>query len=159
MIIKAPNPVLLNTELSTIIFLAGSIENGAAENWQEEVTEVLQKRWSRSNYQDVILNPRRDDWNPQLKQSIYEPEFERQVKWELNGLEMANIVIFYFASNTKSPITLMELGLVSALKNKSVWVYCAPDFWRRGNIEVMCEKYGHVFFTDKKEFMSYLIES
>ncbi len=159
MIIKAPNPVLLSNELCTITFLAGSIEMGQAENWQEEVTEALLERWKSPDYEDIILNPRRDDWDSSWTQSIYNDQFKKQVDWELSGLEKSARIIFYFAKGTKSPISLMELGLVSTLKNKSVIVYCDPDFWRRGNIEIMCERYGNIFFTDKEKFLSYLRKS
>jgi len=44
-IIKAPNEYREdNTQATTLkVFLAGSIEMGAAENWQDKITEVLQE--------------------------------------------------------------------------------------------------------------------
>ncbi|MBX4206082.1 nucleoside 2-deoxyribosyltransferase domain-containing protein, partial [Candidatus Microgenomates bacterium] len=100
-----------------------------------------------------------DDWDNSWTQSIYTDQFKKQVDWELSGLEKADTVIFYFAKNTKSPITLMELGLICGLANKkekNIVVYCDPDFWRRGNIEIMCERYSLAFYTDKAEFLSYV---
>lgn len=40
------------------VFLAGSIEMGAAEDWQDKLTKLL----NHPNI-DYILNPRRDDWD------------------------------------------------------------------------------------------------
>lgn len=147
-VIQAPSH-LLREDNNTLIFLAGSIEMGQAENWQKELIEVLNKPYN------TILNPRRDDWDSTWVQSIDNDQFKKQVDWELNYLEKADLVIFYFAKNTKSPITLLELGLISGLNKKAI-IYCDPDFWRRGNIEIISEKYNHLFFIDKKQFIDYL---
>lgn len=149
-VIVAPQPLLFKDAYSIKVFLAGSIENGTAENWQQEVMQLL------NNDKIYILNPRRSDWNKDWKQSIDNRDFKIQVDWELNGLEKADTVIFYFAGDTKSPISLMELGLISGRQKCDAIIYCHPDFWRRGNIEVMCERYNHILFTDKEEFLNYI---
>src|SRR5262249_13162647 len=40
----------------------------------------------------------------------------------------------------KSPITLLELGLFA--RSGKLVVCCPVGFWRRGNIEVVCARYG-----------------
>lgn len=127
---QSPNrikPGLIN------IFLGGSIEMGNAIEWQKEVIKSL------SNLPVQFLNPRRDDWDSKWTQSIDNPEFKKQVIWELNSLELSDIIIFYIDPNTKSPVTLMELGL-HAKTNKCI-VFCPDGFWRKGNIDVLCEFY------------------
>lgn len=64
-IIKAPNE--LQDGLS--VFLAGSIEMGSAENWQARVEREL------ADYDVLIFNPRRDDWDSSWVQSINNPRF------------------------------------------------------------------------------------
>ena len=59
----------------------------------------------------TILNPRRDDWDNSWTQSINNPQFREQVEWELEAMEKADIIAMYFDKSTKSPITLLELGL------------------------------------------------
>jgi len=45
----------------------------------------------------------------------------------------------YFDKNTKSPITLLELGLFA---RSGKLVVCCPDgFWRKGNVAIVCERY------------------
>lgn len=40
---------------------------------------------------------------------------------------------------TMSPISMMEFGLYA--QSKKLVVYCPNGFWRKGNIDVMCEYY------------------
>lgn len=62
------------------VFLAGSIEQGTAVEWQRSVIDALCDR------DCVVFNPRRASWNRELRQSITEPEFAEQVRWELDAL-------------------------------------------------------------------------
>lgn len=126
---------------NTTVFLAGSIEMGAAEKWQDRVVAAV------SSYEDlIVLNPRRDDWDFSWKQSIDNVEFLNQVSWELRGIENADIVFFYFQPGTMSPISLLELGLVAGLAREredkpSVIVVCPPGFHRKGNVDVTCSHF------------------
>ena len=128
--IKAPNKIPRD---KSTVFLAGSIEMGVAENWQDKVINSL------SDLDIVFLNPRRDDWDSTWVQSIDNPQFNEQVSWELDGLQVADLVIFYFDPNTKSPITLMELGLIAQTVKNTV-VCCPEGFWRKGNVDILCNR-------------------
>ena len=55
------------------VFLAGSIEMGAAEDWQRLAEETL------ADCEVTIFNPRRDDWDSSWEQRIHNPEFNHQV--------------------------------------------------------------------------------
>jgi hypothetical protein len=132
-VLKPPAPIRLDGRTPSV-FLAGSIEMGAAEDWQAEVTRALQ------DLEVIILNPRRDEWDASWVQSITNPQFREQVEWELTGLERATVVAMYFAPATKAPVTLLELGL-SARGGRLV-VCCPEGYWRRGNVEVVCARYG-----------------
>lgn len=46
----------------------------------------------------------------------------------------------FFANNTKSPISLLELGLFAHSGKMKVVV--EKGFWRKGNIDIVCERYG-----------------
>jgi hypothetical protein len=130
-VIKAPNPI--GKDERNMIFLAGSIEMGAAINWQEQITAVLEGK-------DItILNPRRDDWDSSWVQDIHNPQFREQVEWELDALNMADFIIMYFDPATKSPISLLELGLHA--RNPALVVCCPVGFWRKGNVDIVCKKY------------------
>jgi hypothetical protein len=121
-----------NTNIGDV-FLGGSIEMGLAEPWQERLVNEFKDTDLR------FLNPRRDDWDSSWVQEASNPEFSQQVNWELDALEYSDLIVFYFDPNTKSPITLMELGLVAGCGNVIV---CCPDgFWRKGNVEIVCQRY------------------
>lgn len=114
------------------LFLAGSIEMGAAEKWQDEVAEML-------SIGCTVLNPRRDNWDTSWVQSLESPQFVEQVEWELEAQGKADIILMYFSPGTKSPITLMELGLFA---HRNLVVCCPEGFWRKGNVDVVCKRYG-----------------
>lgn len=116
------------------IFLAGSIEMGSAPNWQGELIATLADR------EITILDPRRDEWDASWRQSIDEPKFREQVEWELDGLDRADVIAMWFVPETRSPITLLELGLHA--RGGKLVIGCPDGFWRRGNIEVVCARYG-----------------
>lgn len=119
------------------IFLAGSIDQGAAEDWQALVTEGL------LDFDLDIYNPRRDDWDWTWEQSIHNPKFKQQVTWELDHLERADVVCLYFDKNGKAPISLLEFGLF----HKKMIVCCPEGFWRKGNVDIVCERY-HIPLVD-----------
>jgi hypothetical protein len=122
------------------IFMGGVIDNGAAEPWAERVVDAL------ADYNVLLLNPRRDDWDSSWSQTMDNEEFVQQVEWELQGQENADINLYVFgtdekeAKKSKAPITLMELGL-SAQRNKTV-VCCPESYFRSGNVYVVCRRYN-----------------
>lgn len=135
-VVKAPGNVSFSELcVSTSIFLAGSIDMGAATNWQQEFEKQFQIYDSL-----ILLNPRRDDWNSSWIQDIANEKFREQVEWELGFINDADLVIFYFDPNGPAPITLMELGLRAAQKAPCI-VCCPPGYWRRGNVQVLCKNY------------------
>jgi hypothetical protein len=136
-VLTSPQSVMIDQEV--VIFLAGSIELGAAKEWQQQAIELfdlLIPSAQKSRY--CILNPRRKDWDTSWKQISDDPQFNQQVKWELSSLQKATHVIVYFDPATKSPISMLELG---AFHNKAI-VVCPDGFWRKGNIDIFCEVFN-----------------
>ena len=72
--------------------------------------------------------------------SINDTYFLGQVEWELNALEIANYIFFHFEPNTISPITLLEFGLYA--RDTKTIVHCPDGFWRKGNIDIVSNRYG-----------------
>jgi len=129
--IKAPNKI---DDAGHTIFLAGSIEMGKAEKWQDKVVRLLKD-------EDVIIfNPRRDDWDSSWKQGIKNKQFREQVEWELRAQEHADKILMYFDPATKSPISLLEFGLFA--RTGKLIVVCPNGFWKKGNVDIVCERYG-----------------
>jgi hypothetical protein len=46
----------------------------------------------------------------------------------------------YFDPNTKSPISLLELGLFA--KSGKMIVCCPNGFWRKGNVDIVAQRHG-----------------
>ncbi len=131
--IKAP---LREFTTKESVFLAGSIEMGAAEQWQSRVATAL------ADKDIAVYNPRRDDWDSSWVQHIDNPQFNAQVTWEIEFIEYVNTVFFYFSPGTQSPITLMELGYCLGLPCTELIIVCPDEFWRSGNINILCKRCG-----------------
>jgi hypothetical protein len=58
----------------------------------------------------------------------------------------------YFVPGTISPISLMELGLFA---NKCV-VYCPEGFERKGNVDIVCQRYNIPVYEDENEYFEFL---
>lgn len=157
-IIKAPDnlPEEYPRPKTLKVFLAGSIEMGTAENWQNKVTSVLQNMDAHRDWKPeiTVLNPRRDDWDSSWVQSIENTEFCKQVDWELSALEAADVIVLWFDPATKSPISLLELGLYA--RYPGLIVYCPEGFWRKGNVDIVCTRYGVPHYESETEFFNAL---
>ena len=140
------------------IFIGGSIELGFAKPWQQELTSKL----SEYNFDIRILNPRRDDFDATQEQSINNPYFKEQVTWELDGLDRADLIVMYLQPDTLSPISMMEIGIyINTLDWNKQMVICCPDgFWRKGNIEVLVDRYPYhcTLLSSYQELENFVIE-
>lgn len=130
-VIKPRSNVQPNEDLPNL-FLAGSIEMGKAEEWQNRVCEEL------SDFANVY-NPRRDDWDSSWTDD--NPELTWQIKWEQYNLITCEYTLFYFSPGTLSPITLLELGQELERK-KFVLVVCPDGYERQKNVEITCAIHG-----------------
>jgi len=137
---------------ATVVFLAGSIEMGNATDWQAALTIALTARLADRAGHIVMLNPRRDAWDASWRQTIDEPRFREQVEWELDGLERADVIAMWFAAETRAPITLLELGLHA--RGGKLVVGCPEGFWRKGNVEVVCARFGVTLAGDWDAFVA-----
>lgn len=128
------------------VFLAGTIDNGDSENWQDMLIENL-LFYNMDEYDDrdldedfslgdlIIYNPRRENWDKNSNQE----EIEKQIVWEQEHLEDADIIIMNILPNSKSPISLLELGLYG--QTGKMIVFCSNDFYRYTNVKLTCERY------------------
>lgn len=147
-IYKAPEEIPLQNDVKTI-FLAGSIEMDKAVNWQKHCEELLEDDY-------VIFNPRRNEWDSSWSQTIENNNFTEQVNWELNALEKADIIIMYFANNTMSPISLLEFGLYA--QSNKMKVVVEENFWRKGNIDIVCKRYKVEQFKTLEQLIESLLK-
>lgn len=133
-IIRSPDPLpfFYTSTDAPLLFLAGSIEQGTADEWQAETISELSDQYV------TILDPRRDNWDTTISDDL--DRLREQVTWELTGLQEADCVLMHFDPKTKSPISLLELGLLIG-SDTTVFVSCSPEFYRYGNVKITCEMY------------------
>ncbi len=113
------------------VFLAGTIDNGDSLNWQDKVIIEL----INLGIECEVYNPRREHWNPNPTKE----EMEKQIKWEQDHLDKADLIIMVFSDESQSPISLLELGLYA--ESVKLLVFCTDKFWRYNNVHLTCEKY------------------
>lgn len=146
-----PQNIATRDVLKPSIFLGGTIDMGNSVDWQEYTTElIIKNKGDKYN----IFNPRRKDWDSSWEQKFENPQFYQQVNWELNALEQADIILLYFVSGSQSPITLLELGL--NIPTGKVCVICEDGFWRKGNVEIVCNRYDVPLFKNIEEWVKTL---
>lgn len=150
-VIKPPELTFRNIFDQTYkVFLAGSIEMGKAVDWQLNVENYIN---SNSDQDLILYNPRRDDWDSSWEQEYTNPHFAQQVSWELKALKDSDFIIMYFDPSTKSPITLLELGLYA--NSGKIAVSCPKGYWKRGNVQMVCSEYNIPFFETLDELCEY----
>ena len=134
------------------IFLAGTIDNGDSKNWQAEVIYGLIKEYAK--YDLTIYNPRRDRWN----KIASEEELMYQINWEQDKLNQSNIIVMVLLDDSKSPVSLMELG--EFCQSEKLVVFCTESFYRYANVLNLCNRCWIPFHntTDTSEIIEQLKE-
>lgn len=151
-IFTPPNRITISdNRLIKKVFLAGTIDMGNSENWQEKFIQKLKEQTENGFFQKSyhIYNPRREDWDEKWVQTFENPQFFQQVTWELDAMEKADYIIMNFLPDSKSPITLMELGLFA--KSGKLYVICPDEFYRSGNVQIVCNKYNIPLYKSIEE--------
>jgi hypothetical protein len=146
------------------IFLAGSIEMGTCYDWQSDVIKKLTiprnhvgfgaKNEEEGELKFNIFNPRREDWEGSWEQKFDNPNFYQQVEWEITAMDRAHYILMYFDPTTKSPITLLELGLHA--QSQKLLVCCPEGFWRRGNVEIVCYAYNIPMYKSIDDMIEFI---
>jgi hypothetical protein len=73
-----------------------------------------------------------------------------QVNWELEHLEESDMIIMYILGSSKSPISLLEMGLHA--RSGKMYVICEEDFYRFDNVRITCSFYDIPLFTSLDDF-------
>ena len=116
----------------TTVFLAGTIDMGRSADWQSQADSLFSELPDGAF---MLFNPRQADWDASRP-----GEMDYQVNWELDHLEKADWIIMNILPDSRSPITLLELGLHA--RGGRLLVICPPEFYRYDNVRITCAKYG-----------------
>ena len=129
----------------TKIFLAGTIDMGNSRDWQGELLE----HFSDKDGKYLLFNPRQENWN-----GGKDGEMDYQVNWELRHLEEADIIIMYIIGTSKSPVTLLEMGLHA--RSRKLIVACEKDYYRYDNVRITCGFYGIPLYNSLDQLLEVL---
>ena len=144
-IVEAPNSLKPYLSSSIIkVYITGSISlDKSKKNWIEIFIDRLAK--SLKNRDIFIFHPIRKDWKSDWGKDRNDSQFWEQITWELEAQELADIVVMHFEPDALAPITLMEFGLNArpkAIGYSRLIVHCPKEFWKKGNVDIVCAKYG-----------------
>ncbi|CAP86471.1 hypothetical protein EN45_051570 [Penicillium chrysogenum] len=123
------------------IFLAGTTSKVDNYDWRERLSTAL------SDMSVTVYNPYRPDWDSSWREEIDFVPYREQVEWELEKQEKADIVVIYFHPATQAPISLLEFGLCARVPGKAI-IVCPEGYWKRGNVQIACKKYGIEMVND-----------
>lgn len=124
------------------IFLAGTIDMGNSEDWQAG----LVRTFSSNDGRYILYNPRRSTFTNTPE------EMEYQVGWELDHLEKSQTIIMNILGSSKSPVTLLEMGLF--MRSGKLLVACEPDYYRHSNVRITCAKYNVPLYDSLTSLMA-----
>lgn len=124
------------------IFLAGTIDMGNSEDWQAGLVRTFSSNEGRY----ILYNPRRSTFTSTPE------EMEYQVGWELDHLEKSQTIIMNILGSSKSPVTLLEMGLF--MRSGKLLVACEPDYYRHSNVRITCARYNVPLYDSLTSLMS-----
>ncbi len=125
------------------IFLAGTIDMGSSVDWQQNLVGYFKNKGGRW----LLYNPRQEHWNGSKS-----GEMDYQVNWELSHLEESDFIIMNILGTSKSPISLLELGLFA--HSKKIAVVCDSTFYRYDNVRITCKRYGIPLYKTLDELLA-----
>jgi len=144
-IIKPPTSIEVDNNFKSC-FLAGTIDGGFSQNWQNKVSEKL------SDYAINIYNPRRDKWEGSWEQNINNIDLKNQINWEYNALDKSDYILMNILPDSQSPITILEFGMYA--KSGKLLVCCPKEFFRYANIQVTCYRFNIPLFDNVDDLLN-----
>lgn len=109
------------------LFLAGSMDLDKVLSWRQEFINCFFETYH-------FLDP-----TNKLHGSLTNTQMKSHILWELEALELADIVVLNLLPKAKSPISLVELGLYA--KSGKLIVICPENFYQKRYVKTLCEYY------------------
>lgn len=133
------------------IFLAGTTAAVDNVDWRERLIASL------SDHPITIFNPSRPDWDSTWREDISFDPYREQVLWELDKQAKADLVVVFFHPATVAPISLLEFGLSAQIPGQVIAI--APEgYSKRGNVQIVCQKFGIKFLDTTGELHGAVID-
>lgn len=137
---KIPLPVKEGNK--DYVFLAGSIDLKLKGNWRNKLIDIV---GNKVHFIDPTISNHDELDDNQMK---------KHINWELDALNLADKVFLNFLPDSKSPISLIELGLY--VRTPKLIVVCPDEFYQSRYIKTLCEKYKVTIFNDFNQAIKYI---
>ena len=109
-------------------------------SWRRQSIDFLQ-----SNYH--IFDPTHKE-----HYTLNELQMKKHVEWEVDALNIADIIMLNFLPNALSPISLVELGLHVA--SGKLIVICPKEFYQSCYVTTLCKKYKTPIFLTLQQALN-----
>lgn len=129
-------PSLFISASGPSVFLAGSIDNGAAEDWQGSVVRVAPSLWLETDL--TVYNPRRDSWS--------DTDENEQIAWTLPLLKTVDYILMHLTGHSGSPISTLELGMF--ISDPRLYLSVDDSYSRKETILYHYHYFGHKIVYD-----------
>ncbi|CAM1372061.1 nucleoside 2-deoxyribosyltransferase domain-containing protein [Tenacibaculum xiamenense] len=132
----------LQANSKKLVFLAGSMCIDKEDDWRKNVIK---------NFANVFdfIDPTNENHN-----LLNDSQMEHHINWELEGLELSDIILMNLLPESKSPISMVELGLY-ARSNKLI-ICCPENFYQYRYIKTLAKKYNVALFTELEKGIQHL---
>lgn len=130
-LIKVTPPSLFVPRSGLKIFLAGSICNGDAPDWQNDVASYIEKSWTEEDI--TVYNPRRE--------GEFLPEMESEhAAWTMSMISLADYILLHLTGESGSPISTLELGMF--IDDTRLFLSISDDYVRKEVVQYHYNMFG-----------------
>ena len=113
------------------VFLAGTIDMGRSADWQAALVARFRDSTAAAGSSST----------PAVGSSMpRRPKWSIRSRGELAHLEAADLIVMNLLGDSRSPISLLEMGLYA--RSGKLFVACSPDYYRYDNVRITCRRYG-----------------
>ncbi|ROW09391.1 hypothetical protein VMCG_02330 [Cytospora schulzeri] len=141
---------------TTSVFLAGATNIPWRKTFLTILSGLHSTTTGETPYPNItVYDPFQPNWTGDWKEDLGDRRFKTQVEWELERQDRATTIAVFFPKGTEAPISLLELGMC-ARSGKAV-VGCDKDYWKRGNVEAVCQRYSIPMASDLDELATLVL--
>ncbi|CAL2079659.1 nucleoside 2-deoxyribosyltransferase domain-containing protein [Tenacibaculum sp. 190524A05c] len=141
-VFTAKDKLPVKNEDETFCFLAGSIDFKESTSWRDTIIKGSSKN-------TIFFDPTREDHD-----TLDNQEMVCHIHWELEALELADMIILNFLPEAKSPISLVEFGLY--MKSNKLIVVCPKEFYQYRYVSTICDRYNTSIYHNLQEVFKYV---
>ncbi|SEC82566.1 Nucleoside 2-deoxyribosyltransferase like [Tenacibaculum sp. MAR_2009_124] len=142
MVYKSDKNLPQKSNSKKLVFLAGSLSIDKIDNWRNTLVNSYSTNFD-------FIDPTNDNYV-----LLNTSQMEKHINWELEGLELSDIIFMNLLPESKSPISMVELGLYA--KSNKLIICCPEIFYQYRYIKTIAKKYNAALFTELEKGIQHL---